>query len=105
MILKYGFDIDDKAVLVSLSRLINQTFKLLPIREEGADWEKPLTTILEELQGMDRLFFDQHETFFPLICKLEGLFSLTGEDEFMTYRGIIFECLNLFSELRKVCQD
>lgn len=105
MILKYDFDIDNQAVLVNLRRLTNQTFKLLPIREEGADWEKPLVTILEELSGLDRLLIEDHESLCSLICKLEGLFSLTQENDFMTYRGVIFECLNLFSELSKICQD
>lgn len=104
MILKYDFNINDEAVLVNLNRLTNQTYKLLPIREEGADWQKPLGTILEELSGMDRLFFGQHAVLFSLICKLEGLFNLTEKDDFMIYRGIIFECLNLLSELKKVCQ-
>ena len=75
------------------------------MREEGADWQKPLTTILVELSGMDRLFVDQHHIFFPLICKLEGLFNLTEEDDFSSYRGIIFECLSLLSDLNKICQN
>lgn len=105
MILKYDFDIDNNAISFNLNRLTNQTYKLLPIREEGGDWSKPLATILEELSGMDRLLFDQHAILFPLICKLEGLFNLTEENDFLSYRGIIFECLNLLTELNKKCQD
>ena len=104
MILKYGFNIDNNAISVNLNRLTNQIYKLLPVREEGGDWQKPLTTILEELSGMDRLLFDQHIILFPLICKLEGLFILTEENDFLSYRGIIFECLNLLTELNKKCQ-
>jgi hypothetical protein len=50
---------------------------LLPSREEGADWEKPLSTLIEEIAGMDRLLVGHHEILFPLLCKLEGLFVLT----------------------------
>lgn len=104
MLLKYGFNIDNEAISANLKRLTNQIYKLLPIREEGVDWQKPLTTILEELSGMDSLFFNQHTILFTLICKLEGLFKLTKENDFLLYRGIIFECLNLLSELNKSCQ-
>ena len=55
MILKYNFEIPNKIIFNRLQNLINQTYKLLPNREEGIDWEKPLETILEELSGMQRL--------------------------------------------------
>ena len=42
MVLKYEIDIDDLTIHNRLQNLINQTYKLLPSREEGADWEKPL---------------------------------------------------------------
>ena len=101
MLLKYGLDIDKEAIEVNLRRLTNQVYKLLPLREEGGDWRRPLETIMEELAGMDRLFLDQHPTLYRLSCKLEGLFALDKENDFMTYRGIIFECLGLLSELQR----
>jgi hypothetical protein len=101
MILKYGLDIDNEAIKVNLGRLTNQIYKLLPIREEGGDWRRPLETIMEELSGMDRLFFDRQPQLYKLACKLEGLFTLEEEDNFMIYRGIIFECLGILGELQK----
>jgi hypothetical protein len=88
-----------------LQNLINQTYKLLPSREEGLDWQKPLETILEELIGMKRLIGEKYsEIFFPLLNKLEGLYSLTKEDDFLCYRRTIFECLGLMNELKeKIC--
>ena len=68
MILKYGAEIDKSAIDKNLNRITNQIYKLLPSREEKSDWQKPLTTIIEELAGMDRLLFDQHEVLFPLLC-------------------------------------
>lgn len=97
MLLKYSFEIDKKAVVASLTRIVNQIYKLLPDREEGIDWEAPLETIMVELSGMDRLLVDQHEVFFPLLCKLEGLFELKEEKDFFSYRRTIFESLNLMS--------
>ena len=55
MILKYNIEINNEIIYHRLQGLINQTYKLLPNREEGADWEKPLETIIEELAGVQRL--------------------------------------------------
>ena len=56
---------------------------------------------MEELAGMDRLFIDQQPSLYKLSCKLEGLFTLTQEDSFMVYRGVIFECLGIIGDLLK----
>lgn len=101
MLLKYDMNIETDAIKVNLGRLTNQVYKLLPLREEGGNWQKPLETIMEEIAGMDRLFLDQQPNLYKLSCKLEGLFSLTQEDSFMVYRGIIFECLGILGELQK----
>lgn len=42
MLLKYDINIENEIILRRLQNLINQTYKLLPNREEGSDWEKPL---------------------------------------------------------------
>jgi hypothetical protein len=95
MVLKYDAEIQDSAIHNNLRKITNQIYKLLPEREEGLDWETPLTTIMEELAGMDSLLADQHDLLFPLLCKLEGLFTLTGENDFFLYRRTVFECLSL----------
>lgn len=100
MILKYGAEIDKSAIDKNLNRITNQIYKLLPSREERSDWQKPLTTIIEELAGMDRLLFDQHEVLFPLLCKLEGLFLLSEDKDFFLYRRTIFECLGLINNIK-----
>lgn len=100
MILKYGAEIDKSAIDKNLNRITNQIYKLLPSREEKTDWQKPLTTIIEELAGMDRLLFDQHEILFPLLCKLEGLFLLSEDKDFFLYRRTIFECLGLINNIK-----
>ncbi|WP_440971953.1 hypothetical protein [Megamonas funiformis] len=100
MILKYGAEIDKSAIDKNLNRITNQIYKLLPSREEKSDWQKPLTTIIEELAGMDRLLFDQHEILFPLLCKLEGLFLLSEDKDFFLYRRTIFECLGLINNIK-----
>lgn len=105
MELKYNANIDNTAIVTNLKRITNQIYKLLPNREEGVDWEKPLFTLLEEIAGMDSLLVDQHETIFPLMCKLEGLFSLADDDEFQLFRRTVFECLNLMNKVIKDVGD
>lgn len=107
MILKYNIEIKNANIADRIQNLINQIYKLLPNREQGIDWEKPLETILEQLVGMYRLMNNQYsEIFFPLLNKLEGLYSLTKEEDFLCYRRTIFECLGLMNELKeKICHQ
>ena len=47
MALTSGVVVDVNAIDFNLKRVINQVYKLLPMREEGRDWEKPLETLIE----------------------------------------------------------
>ena len=108
MILTIGADINKDEIIENLKKLTNQIYKLLPNREEAIDWETPLGTIIEEISGMDKLLIGYHEILFPLLCKLQGLYDLTKEEDFFLYRRTIFECLNLLSSLKDgviQCQD
>lgn len=99
MKIKYEAEIETSAIENNLKRLVNQIYKLLPCREEGGEWDRPLTTIMEEFAGMDRLFLGAHETFFALLSKLEGLFTLVKDGDFFVYRKTIFECIGLTNDL------
>ena len=105
LIEEYNVEIANSVVVATLKRLTNQIYKLLPNREEGGDWQTPLTTIIEELAGMNKLLFDQQHVSFSLLCKLKGLFDLADEENFFLYRRMIFECLSLMNNLIKECQD
>ena len=105
MELKYNLIIDKQIINARIKKLINQTYKLLPMREEGRDWEKPLQTIIEQLAGMKRLFINQDDLFFLILCKMEGLFSLNKREDISTYRRIIFEILGLLNNLNKDVND
>jgi len=91
--------INREAIQNNLNRITNQIYKLLPNREEGLDWEKPLETLIIELTGMGSLLPDQTELF-SLLCKLEALKMLTEEDDFASYRKTIFECLSLMDRIK-----
>lgn len=97
---KYNIEIENEIVITNLKRLINQTYKLLPNREEGVDWATPLSTIIEELAGMAALFSTElGPDMLSLLCKLEGLKSLEEED-FFGFRRTIFECLNYLNRVK-----
>lgn len=94
-----GFD--NAAIQNNLDRILNQTYKLLPVREEDKDWIKPLQTLYIELLGMNDLLKPEQEVLLSLVCKLDGL-RIGGEDiEFPLYRRTIFECCGLIDTLKK----
>ena len=105
VVLTLGISVSKDAVDNNLKRIINQVYKLLPLREEGKNWEKPLETLIEELAGMADLIEGQDELFFSILCKMKGLLSLTKEFDMPTYRRTILELLSLLGELRShVCE-
>lgn len=100
MIIKYQIDIDKDIILKSLNRITNQIFKILPMREEGGEWQSTLKNLIVELTGMHNLFSDQIDLF-VLLCKMEGLLTLTNEEDFLLFRSTIFECLGLINRIKE----
>ena len=99
MVIKYDLDIAGDAVLDNVSRITNQIFKLLPSREEGGDWETPLQNLMLEVTGMNRLLINQ-TLLFSLLCKMESLLTLKDENDFLSFRKVIFECLEICNRLK-----
>lgn len=100
MDIKYSAQIHDDAIIKNINRITNQIFKLLPSREEGGEWEAPLSNLILEITGMARLLEDQTDLF-SLLCKMEGLLTLTSEEDFFLFRKGIFECLSLLNSIKK----
>lgn len=103
MLIRTGVEIDNQVICNNLYRIGNQIFKLLPTREEGKDWVKPLETLIVELSGMNSLFVENQKDLFTLICKLEGM-RQDPDIKFSLYRRTIFECCSLVDGLKKTCQ-
>ena len=95
MMTYYDLKFDTELVKTDLRRLINQIWKLLPMRENEEDWQKQLKIVLNELHGLHQLFGDQLD-FLILLSKLEGL---PQTEDFMTYRLIVFSSISLLTEL------
>lgn len=103
MVLKYNANVDNEDIKKSLARITNLVFKILPQREEGGEWESTLRNLIVEVVGMNNLFNDQ-VNLFPVLCKMEGLLTLTKEEDFLLFRKGIFECLSLLNGISK-CLD
>lgn len=80
-----------------VQRLVNQIWKLLPMKENDENWEAQLSSVLVELYGLHRIFGDQLN-FLILITKLEGLKDV---DNFITYRTTVFSAISLLTLLSK----
>lgn len=99
MLTKYGININSQNIQANLYRIGNQIFKLLPMREEGKNWIKPLETLIVEIVGWCSLFPDQKDLL-ALCAKLEGLRACGEDSEFRFYRRTIFEACGIVDKLK-----
>ena len=92
MTTKYGFDcnLDE-----SRKRMTNQIWKLIPLWEENADWEKQLNSVIIEIAGLNEIFKGQ-VNFLTLLSKLEGMRIIK---HFEPYRRYVFESITMFNDL------
>lgn len=90
-----GIEISHCELEQYLKVLKNKIYKLLPLREEGAEWERYLDSVKIEVSGLSKLIKCE-PSFISLIAKLESLSDL---EEFVLYRKTIFECLNEIEEI------
>ena len=72
-------------------RLVNQMWKLIPMREHEEDWKKQVDTVIIEIAGLNEIFIAP--SFLQLLSKLEGLKIV--ETDFETYRKTVFESISL----------
>lgn len=96
---KLGIDFSVEAKEKYTKRLINQLWKLIPMRENGEDWTNHLLTLVEEISGLADLYNNKSEGL-TLLSKLLGLTSEICND-FMLYRKTVFSCINLLGQVLK----
>ena len=92
-----GQEFNNTTIEKDTVRLINQLWKLIPMRENEEDWEKQLETVLLEIVGLNEIFI-KNPLFLQLLAKLEGLNN--KEISFSLYRKTVFESINLLQELK-----
>lgn len=95
MITTHNYEISNELIKKDLRRLINQIWKLLPMRENNEDWQRQLESVLNELHGLHNIFGGQLN-FLILLSKLEGL---PQTEEFMAYRTVVFSVISLLTEM------
>lgn len=85
-------DFSNEIIEKDIVRLINQLWKLIPMRENNEDWKKQLNTVIIEIAGLGSIL-NQEPQFLQLISKLKGLEIV--ETDFALYRKTIFESIGL----------
>jgi hypothetical protein len=61
MIDKYDIGFSNEVVMSNLMRLINQIWKLIPMRENNENWQKQLNNVIIETAGLNEIFVqDSH---------------------------------------------
>lgn len=88
-------NIKENVVYSDLKRLINQVWKLIPLREESKDWKFQLQGVLIEITGLQEIFKNELD-FLIVLSKLEGLFS---SENFVRYRTDVFSIIHTLGEI------
>ena len=94
---KYNFEMPKEVIVKNITRLTNQIWKLIPMRENNEDWQKQLDTVIIQITGMYTIFLYDPK-FLGLLSKLEGLKDETIE--FLIYRKTVFEAITLLRGLQ-----
>lgn len=97
MMTKYGFEFTNEVVNTNHKRLTNQIWKLIPMRENQEEWQEQLSTIIEEVAGLN-VVFSKQINYLILLSKLEGL-NTSICDDFMIYRKTVFRCIDLLAKV------
>lgn len=80
----------------NIFRLVNQIWKLVPMRENGEDWKTHLDGLIIEIAGLSEICTLD---LLIVLSKLKGL--QVEETNFHTYRKTVFKTINLMSEVLK----
>lgn len=95
---KYSFIISFDTFEKNVSRLTNQMWKLIPMKENNEDWKKQLDTVILEIAGLNEIFV-KNPQFLQLLSKLEGMKKINPD--FSLYRKTVFESIGLLRGLLK----
>lgn len=93
----YG-EVENATLRDNLSDIINQTFKLLPYKQdENPLLEQHLEILLIRYYGMSRLFPEEPR----FVTIMSMLICINKIDDMQIYRKIVLDCCSYMSELRK----
>lgn len=97
---EHSFPMSNLTIASRFSRMTKEIFKLLPLREEGSDWVKPLETVVVELSGLCRLMGDDEECL-ALTCKLTGMLEEGEAMGYPLFRRTVFECCSMSKAIER----
>lgn len=86
-----SYAVDEEIVKNHMKRLVNQIWKLIPMRENDEDWKYQLELVTMQLIGFQKIF-EQIDILIP-ITKLEGLKH--QKTTFRQYRSEIFSVIDM----------
>ena len=94
--IKYGQQISEEVLKDYCENyLVSRFYKLLPLKEQNANWSSYLETLLVEMAGANELLLC-NSSYIALLSKLEGL---RFTDVHTEYRKIVFECITFSKKL------
>ena len=70
---KYDVKFPEETISKNITRLTNQMWKLIPMRENNENWLGQLDSLIVELAGLNELSDNTDEKFLILLSKLRGL--------------------------------
>ena len=82
----------------NVTRLTNQLWKLIPMKEHEEDWQKQLDTVILEIVGLNEILI-LTPSLLTLLSKLEGL--KISEVPFTLYRKTVFEAISLLQVINR----
>ena len=100
MVNKYNDIVPNEILHSDFLRLMNQLWKLIPMRENGENWERQLSLVTIEIAGLGTLFRESLD-FTILLSKLEGLLIEKENIDFLDYRKTVFDSINLLKGLEE----
>ena len=98
---KYNINFSKEEIEITVRRLTNQLWKLIPMKEHEEDWTKQIDTVIIEIVGLNEIFNNKLIVLLQILSKLEGL-KLTENIQFNIYRKTVFESISLLQELIKI---
>ena len=92
---KYNLNFNDTAISGNKIRLINQLWKVLPMRENDEEWEKQVDIVINDLIGLNEVLYLGSD-YLLLLSKLE---FLKKSQDFISFRKTVFESISLLDKV------
>lgn len=87
---------ESQDVISDIKRLINQVWKLIPMREKNEDWKRQIEIVIVELLGLQEVF-QNRINLLRILTELEGL-KIKEDLEFFHFRSIVFSTISLMTK-------